>query len=335
MALIASNVAGDLRQLPKAHLHLHLSAALQPASLGELFEDAPRPQLEAHDGTFPTFLRQMAVVTNLLRSVDDYARLIHKMAEDAAAEGVIWLEPSTGLRAKRIGLDNEEAMLEVLVDSARDAERETGVGIGFIITPNRTGPTEDAIRLARLAARYAGRGVVSFGLADDEARGSADRFAEAFGIAREAGLIRAPHAGEHAGPESVRAALNALGAQRIQHGVRSIEDPDLVRRLVDEQICLDICPTSNVQLAVVSDLAHHPLPALLAAGVSASLNADCPAVFGCSLLDEYQLAQRIFGLSYVQMARIAAASIRHSGAPERIRSSALTAIDVWSNAAPR
>ena len=327
--------ARDLRNLPKTHLHLHLSAALHPTRLSAFLNGAPPPMIEPPDGSFSTFLRQMATVTDLFRTVDDYARAIRILAEDAVSEGVVWVELSTGLRAQRIGLDHEEAMLEALLDAAREAERSTGVGIGLLLTPNRTQSPEHALRLARLAARYAGRGVVSVGLADNEALGLAEPFGEAFAIARDAGLIRAPHAGEHAGPKSVRAALDVLGAQRIQHGVRAIDDPDLVRRLAREQIRLDACPTSNVQLAVVPDLDHHPLPALVDAGVPLSLNADCPSVFGCGVLDEYELARRAFGLSDTILVRIAESSIRHSGAPHHIRSRALAGVSAWLGSTTR
>ena len=327
--------ARDLRTLPKTHLHLHLSAALHPTRLSAFLNGAPPPVLEPPDGSFSTFLRQMATMTELFQTVDDYGRAINILAEDAVAEGVVWVEVSTGLRAQRIGLPHEEAMLEPLLDAARQAERSTGLGIGLLLTPNRTRSPLHALRLARLAARYAGRGVVGFGLADDEALGPAEPFAEAFAIARDAGLIRAPHAGEHAGPESVRAALDLLGAQRIQHGVRAIEDLDLVRRLGREQICLDVCPTSNVQLGVVPDLDHHPLPALLDAGVPLSLNADCPSVFGCGVLDEYELARRVFGLSDNALALIAESSIRHSGAPQHVRSRALAGVSAWLGSTTR
>jgi adenosine deaminase len=187
----------------------------------------------------------------------------------------------------------------------------------------------EAVALARLAAHYAGRGVVSFGLAGDEAHGPPDPFAEAFEVARAAGLISTPHAGELAGPESVRVALDALGARRLQHGVRAIEDPELVQRLVDERVCLDVCPTSNVQLGVASSLEDHPLPALLQAGGSVSLNADDPVIFSCGLLDEYELARRVFGCDDAVLATIAATSIRSSGAPESIREGALARIHDW------
>ena len=322
----------NLRALPKAHLHLHLEAAQRPSLLRELSARYGLPTPDAGDGTFATFLRAARVVFTALHTPDEYARLVREMAEDAAAEGVVWLEPAAWLtraQAERLGLPDEEAVLQVLLDAARQATAATGVGIGLMLSANRLRPPAEAVALARLAARYAGRGVVAFGLADDEAHGPAEPFAEAFAIARAAGLISAPHAGEHAGPASVRAALDALGARRIAHGVRAIEDPALVRRLADERVCLDVCPTSNVQLGVTPSLADHPLPALLRAGVAVSLNADDPVIFGSSLLDEYTLARRVFGLADTALATIAADSIRASGAPESLRARALAQIDSW------
>jgi adenosine deaminase len=198
-----------------------------------------------------------------------------------------------------------------------------------MVSSNRTRPPEEAVALARLAERYAGRGVVAFGLADDETKGRPEPFAEAFDIARAAGLIPSPHAGEHGGPDSVRAALDALGARRIQHGVRSAEDPQLLRRLADSDVCLDVCPTSNVQLRVVESLAVHPLLALLDAGVNVSLNADDPLFFGSGILAEYELARHAFGLDDATLAHIAACSLRASGAPAPLKSKALADVAAW------
>jgi adenosine deaminase len=223
-------------------------------------------------------------------------------------------------------------VLDILLDSGQRASRELGVGVGFILSANRTRPPEEAVELAQLAARYADAGVVGFGLADDETRGAAELFGEAFAIAREAGLISAPHAGEHGGPESVRAALDVLGAKRIMHGVRSASDPSLLHRLVEEEITLDVCPTSNVVLQVVPTLAEHPLPALLAAGVSVSLNADDPLFFNSGVLAEYQLARTHFGLDDATLAAIARTSIQSSGAPTTLKSVALARIEAWLGA---
>ena len=183
--------------------------------------------------------------------------------------------------------------------------------------------------MARLAARYAGRGVVAFGLASDEALFPPAPFAEAFSIALSAGLLSTPHAGELAGPESVQGALDQLKAHRIQHGVRAIEDPALVERLALAGVCLDVCPTSNLLLGVVSDLAAHPLPALLAAGVRCSLNADDPLLFGVGLADEYLIGREALGLDDATLAGVAANSIQASGAPAGLKRSALRGISEW------
>ncbi len=322
----------DLRALPKAHLHLHLEAGQRPSTFRELSERYGLPTPESGDGTFSAFLRAADVVFNALHTPDDYLRLLLELAQDAQAEGAVWLEPAIWLtqrQADRLGLRQLEAVLEMLLDAARRAEAATGVGIGYMMTANRARPTDQALELARLAVRYAGRGIVSFGLAGDEAIGPAGPFAEAFAIARAAGLTSTPHAGEHDGPESVRAALDALGARRILHGVRAIEDPRLVEWLVEDGVCLDVCPTSNVQLRVAPSLEEHPLPALLAAGVTVSLNADDPIIFGSGLLDEYELAREAFGLDDTVLAAIAANSARSSNAPESVRKKALSRIEAW------
>lgn len=326
----------DLRALPKAHLHLHLEGAMRPSTLAALCQRNGTPVPDPPDGTFPTFIRLYRTAADALRSADDYARLVHEVVEDAAADGVVWVELAEwiapGLPA-HLGLAGAEAVLEVLLDAARRAERDTGVGVGLIVSSNRTRDPAEAVELARLAARYAGRGVVAFGLADDETRGRPEPFAEAFGIARAAGLISAPHAGEHGGPDSVRGALDALGAQRIEHGVRAIEDPLLIDRLVRDGVCLDVCPTSNAQLGVVARLEEHPLAQLLQAGVALSLNADDPLFFGSGVLAEYEIGRQNLGIDDAGLARIAACSLRASGAPEATRRAGLAGIEAWLRAA--
>jgi adenosine deaminase len=322
----------DLKALPKAHLHLHLEGAMRQSTLFDLAAHHGMPSPVQGDGSFETFIRLYRTACESLRSADDLARLVREIAEDGLAAGAVWVEPSawlTSAEAERVGLRDEEAILEVLLDAARHAERELGIGVGLMVASNRTRPPAEAVALARLAARHAGQGVVAFGLADDETRGAPEPYAEAFAIARSAGLISAPHAGEHGGPDSVRGALDALGAQRIQHGVRSVEDPALLERLASRGVCLDVCPTSNVQLGVVPDFAHHQLPALLRAGVAVSLNADDPLFFGSGVLGEYELARNTFGLDDATLAHIAASSIRASGAPETIKVGALANIERW------
>jgi adenosine deaminase len=324
----------DLRALPKAHLHLHFEGAMRPATLLDLAEHHGVPVTLEGDGSFETFIKLYRSACEVLRTPDDLARLVREIAEDALADGAVWVEPAAWItpnHAARVGLRHEEEVLEVLLDAMQRAQRDLGIGMGLIVASNRTRPPADAVDLARLAARYTARGVVSFGLVDDETRGAPQPFAEAFDIARRAGLLSAPHAGEHGGPDSVRGAVEALVPRRIAHGVRSAEDPALLERLAEDEITLDVCPTSNVQLGVCPSYEQHPLKALLAAGVPLSLNADDPLFFGSGLLAEYELARDTFGLDDASLASIAASSIRASGAPEHLKVHALREIDAWLN----
>jgi adenosine deaminase len=311
---------------------------MRRSTLLELSERYRLPDPPQADGSFATFLRIYQEACQGLRTPDDLRRLCFEVVEDAANDGAVWIEPSDWITigmAELAGLADEEAVLQVLVAGLQDAANALGIGAGLMVSANRQTDPAQAEALARLAAKYAGRGVVAFGLAGDEAVGPPEPYAAAFEAARAAGLIAAPHGGELSGPPSVRGALDTLGAQRVQHGVRAVEDTSLLQRLADEQVCLDVCPTSNVQLQVVPSLAEHPLPKLLEAGAAVSLNADDPLVFGSGLLEEYQLAREQCGLSDAQLAFIASCSIRASGAPESLKLTALAGIQEWLVWCPR
>jgi adenosine deaminase len=182
--------------------------------------------------------------------------------------------------------------------------------------------------LARFAAAHTDH-VVSFGLHNDEVGHPPQDFVEPFRVARDAGLLSTPHAGELESGQFVADSVDLLGASRIGHGVRSVEVPGLVERLAEEGVCLDVCPTSNMMLSVVPSLADHPLPALLDAGVRCSLNADDPLLFGPGLLEEYELVRRDMGFDDERLAAIARSSIDCSGAPDELKRSALAGIDAW------
>ena len=205
----------------------------------------------------------------------------------------------------------------MVLDALHAAGEQLGVGVGLMLAADRTVEPSVAVEQARLAASRADRGIVSFGLANDEAIGPPEPYAEAFAIAKEAGLLSTPHAGELAGPESVWGALETLQPDRLQHGVRSIEDPELVKRLADSDIVLDVCPTSNLLLSVYPSLAEHPLPQLLEAGIQCSLNGDDPLLFGPVLLHEYELARTEMGLDDAALASVARASISGIGRVRR------------------
>ena len=320
----------DLATLPKAHLHLHLEGGMRPSTLTEL---ATRYRMTVPEirgfGSFAAFAAMYVAACEVLREPDDMIRLVDDTVDDAAAAGAVWIEPAIYLPHHNARLGPDEEVLELVLDAFAAAGARHGVGCGLIVAADRTVDPAIAVRLAHLACRYADRGVVAFGLANDEGPFPPEPFADAFAVARAGGLLSTPHAGELAGPASVRGALDALGADRVQHGVRAIEDPELVKRLADEAVCCDVCPTSNVLLSVVPSVADHPLGALLDAGVPCSVNADDPLLFGPHLLEEYGLCRDELGFDDARMAAIARHSIDHSGAPESVKADARAGVDAW------
>jgi adenosine deaminase len=320
----------NLRALPKGHLHLHLEGSMRPATLAELADTAgiPVPEIRGY-GSFTAFSDTYVAACQVLLTPDDFARLVFEVVEDSALDGAVWVEPSFYAPHHRNRFGEDEAIVDMVLDALHAAGEQLGVGVGLMLAADRTVEPEVAVEQARLAAARADRGIVSFGLANDEAIGPPEPYAEAFAIAKDAGLLSTPHAGELAGPESVWGALNTLQPDRLQHGVRSIEDAELVKRLADSDIVLDVCPTSNLLLSVYPSLAEHPLPELLDAGIKCSLNGDDPLLFGPVLLNEYELARTEMGLDDAALASIARASIEGSGASAGFKASALRSIDDW------
>ena len=330
-----------LDTLPKAHLHLHFTGAMRHSTLVELADrsgvslpealrDPRPPTLSAADerGWF-RFQRLYDTARSVLETPEDVRRLLLEAAEDDRAEGSRWLEiqvDPSGYAAKFGGLT---AFTELVLAAANDASRRAGVGLGVVIAANRTRHPYDARTLARLAAQYADRGVVGFGLSNDERRGAASTFDRAFAIARRAGLLSTPHGGELAGPQSVRACLDALGATRIGHGVRAAEDPALLQRIAEEGVTLEVCPSSNVALGIYPDVESVPVRALLAAGVPIALGADDPLLFGSRLIAQYALARDAYGADDRVLAELATTSLRASAAPAALVDDAVRDVAAW------
>jgi adenosine deaminase len=288
------------------------------------------PRLSATDekGWF-RFQRLYDLARSVLRTEDDLRRLVREAAEDEAAEGSGWLEIQVDPSGYGALFGGITAFTDLVLDAVRDASESTGVGMAVVIAANRTRHPLDARTLARLARQYAGRGVVGFGLSNDERRGVTAEFAPAFAIAARAGLLSDPHGGELRGPASVRDCVDLLGAQRLGHGIRAVEDERLLGRLVEEQIVLEVCPASNVALGVYPDLASVPLPAVLAAGARVALGADDPLLFGSRLLDQYETARSVHGFDDAVLAHLARSSIVGSTAPADVRDRLLAGVDAW------
>jgi adenosine deaminase len=330
-----------LAALPKAHLHLHFTGSMRHSTLVELAEEhgihlPPAlteewpPQLSGTDerGWF-RFQRLYDTARSVLRTPGDVRRLLRETAEDERAEGSRWLEIQVDPSGYGNRFGGLTATIELVLDAAKLAARHAEIGIGVIVAANRIRHPLDARTLARLATRYAGQGVIGFGLSNDERRGKAEEFEHAFRIAEQAGLLLVPHGGELAGPASVTACLDDLHADRIGHGVRAAEDPELIKRLAAENIACEVCPASNVALGVAATPRDVPLRALVDAGVPVALGADDPLLFGRRLTAQYEIARDAHGFTDPELADLARASVQASAAPAGVRASLQAAITAW------
>ncbi|MBA2348563.1 MAG: adenosine deaminase [Solirubrobacterales bacterium] len=290
--------------VPKAELHVHLEGTARPALIRRLAARngvALPAGLFADEETFAwtdflDFLTTYDLAASVLRTAEDYRDLVHAYLSECAAEGAIYVEMiASPDHARAVGLPEAEhrAGLFAGID---DARTDHGIEGRILVTAIRNLGVEAAERTAREAAALAHPYVVGFNLAGDEAGFPPAPFARAFQVAHDAGLGCTVHAGEHAGPASIREALALPGVRRLSHGVRAVEDPALVARLAEERIVLEVCPTSNVVLGVYEDYAAHPFTRLRDAGVLVTLASDDPPFFGASIGGEYGVARTHFGL---------------------------------------
>lgn len=294
----------------KAELHCHIEGAAAP----ELVIGQARKYNRPSDGfiednrfvwqDFTSFLAAYDFVADLFRTEDDFARLaehyLTSLARDGAIYSEIFITPDHGATARL----SPQAYVDALGEGIARAGAKTGIEGRMIVTGVRHLGVESVEAAARFAAKCRHRLVTGFGMAGDERVGDPEDYVRAFEIAREAGLGITVHAGEFSGWESVAAALDHFRPARIGHGVRAIENPDLVKRIADEGVVLEICPVSNIELKVFSSFADHPFPALRAAGCKVTLNSDDPPHFNTSLKREYDVASAYFGLSETDLAGI-------------------------------
>ena len=237
---------------------------------------------------FAHFLEAFVLTTGALQHYEDFRDLVVAYAGEAKDHGAVYIE---AIFAPRIlhGLDTDE-VFSGYCDGAQEARELHGVEVRLTPDIPRVYTLEDALTTARYAVKYGDRGVVGIGLGGPEEGHPPEPYAEAFALAREGGLASVPHAGESAGAESVRGALETLGADRIRHGVRAIEDSGLVAELAGRGTVLDVCPISNLRLGIVRSLEEHPLPQLVAAGIRCTISTDDPAIFDTDLTRDYEAA---------------------------------------------
>ncbi|MDT8342125.1 MAG: adenosine deaminase [Longimicrobiales bacterium] len=327
-------------RLPKAELHVHLDGSLRPATMVEL-ADACGVALPSRDpdalarymcadgvADLEAYLKRFDLTLSVLQTAEALDRVAYELVLDHAAENVRYLEVRfSPVLNTRGGLTLDEVMEATLRGMGRGMA-ETGVRGGVIVCALRSLSPEVSTALAELAVSYRGRGVVAFDLAGGEAAHPAREHHEAFTVAARGGVARTVHAGEAAGPESIRQALVEGRAQRIGHGTRLCEDPALEEVVRDQQIPLEICLTSNVQTRAAESLAAHPLRRYFEAGIPVTLCTDNRLVSGTTLQQEYQAAREHQGFSDPELARLAWHGFRAAFLPWPEKSALLAAVAV-------
>jgi len=286
----------------KAELHCHIEGAAAPELVirqAQKYDKDPTPFIQNGSfvwNDFTSFLAAYDFAADLFRTEEDYARLSEHYLTSLARDGAIYSEVFTSPdHAIKAGL-SPKAYTDALGEGMERARAKTGIEGRMIVTGVRHVGVESIEAAARFAAKCNHPLVTGFGVAGDERMGDFEDYVRAFEIAREAGLGITIHAGELLGWESVAAALDHIRPSRIGHGVRAIENPDLVKRIADEGIVLEICPGSNIALKVFDSFGEHPFRKLRDAGCKVTLNSDDPPYFWTSLKREYDIATEHFGM---------------------------------------
>ena len=325
---LAPEFESFIRHLPKVELHLHLEGSVQPETLRELSRSkgsleketeawiSERAERSYRYRDFQDFLQAFKLVTLLLETPSDYARATTRLIEWLASQNVKYAEITFAAGVVLWKKQSLEAIFEATASAARAAQETFGVRVQWIFDAIRHFGVEHTREVLRWAARFQTQGVVALGIGGDEARGPAELFQDVFREARETGLHVVAHAGEASGPESVRQAVEALGAERIGHGLTAARDPSVLALLRDRRIPLEVCLTSTVATGVLGRIEDHPLPQFLDAGLVVTLNTDDPAMFGTDLVHEYLLAARTFHLTRGQILPLAQNAIRAAFLPE-------------------
>jgi len=325
----------DPRSLPKAHLHVHLESTVRPATAAAiaagngLVPPAARPAF----GGFAEFAEHGGVLRDLLRRPDDFRRIAREFCHDQAADGVRYAEVTFTAAAHGERLGDPRMPLEAVLAGLADGAAEAGIGYGVILDHPRRRSVDRAWATLELAVRHAADGVVGIGLAGREEHPVAP-FAAVWAAARDAGVHLVHHAGETCGPASIREVLDVGLAERIGHGIRALDDPDLVAELRERGVPLEVCPSSNVALGVVGSLSVHPLPRLRAAGLTVTISTDVPDVIGRTLSAELTLLRDTFALTDADLAALNRAAVDASFAPDATKAELHRLTAQWSVSPP-
>ena len=333
--------APDLFTLPKAELHLHIEGTLEPDLAFELADrnriTLPFGSVEQlasqYDFTnLQSFLDLYYATMDVLRTEDDFAELTRRYLQRATAQGVrhaeIFFDPQAHV-ARGVPF---EAIVDGIGAALADAARDQEVSGGLILCFLRDQPVDGA---EQILTRALGRvdSLIGVGLDSAEVGYPPSLFAGVFDRARAAGLHTVAHAGEEGPASYISEAIDLLQVERIDHGIRAVDDPELVELLVREEIALTLCPLSNVRLRAVPDLAAHPLRTLMDAGVRVTINSDDPAYFGGYIGDNFAAVTDALGLTALEAMRLAQNSVEAAFAPLDRKVALLHAIDGWAEQA--
>ena len=306
--------------LPKAELHLHLEGSIDPPTLLELRRThgknstlAEVEQLYRYQD-FSGFLTAFKIVTEDLKTPEDYELITYRLMEQLKRENVLHAEVYVSVGVCLWRKQDFDSIFAGLERGRQRGERDFGISLLWIFDAVRQFGSDKAQRVAELAVRYKDASVIGFGIGGDERQAAPELFREVYAYAAENGLRLTAHAGESAGPGSIWGALN-LPAERIGHGLTAGQDPELVEELSTRQIPVEICLTSNLRTGVCPSVAEHPVRSYFDQGVMVTLNTDDPAMFGTSLSQEYQLAQNHFGFTDEHLRELARNSFEASFLP--------------------
>lgn len=339
--MATSDLTAYIAGLPKAELHVHQVGSAGPETVARLASrhpDSPVPSDPAlladyfRFTDFAHFIEVYVSVVDLIRDATDIHDLTYDIGVDLARQNVRYAEVTLTPYTSVIRGIAPEAYCEAVEAARVEVERDTGTLLRWCFDI----PGELGIPAAEgtldIALKQRPDGLISFGLGGPEIGVPRAQFAPHFAAARAAGLRSAPHAGETTGPQTIRDAIEHLGAERIGHGIAAADDPGLMEYLVEHDIALEVCPTSNVRTGAAPSLAAHPLPALVAAGVPISINSDDPPMFSTTLLQEYAVAADLLGLDRAGITDLARASVRQSFLDAPARNALLADITAYEAA---
>lgn len=333
-----------MRSMPKIDLHRHLEGSLRLSTLLEIAREykldlpvssleALRPYVQVVNGESPdvaTFLGKFEVLRHFYRSPEVIARLAYEVVSDAAKDNVRYLElrfsPQALTRVQ--GFSLVEAT-DWVIEATHQAARDHNIQIGLIITLVRHDPLPQAKKVAEVAFNRIGHGIVGLDLAGDEIKYPPEPFSPLFKEAKQLGLGITVHAGEWAGADGVRKVVEELYVDRIGHGIRAIENSEVVKLVRDRGTTFEVCLTSNLQTGVVHSMHHHPLMDMLDLDLKATLNTDDPTISNICLTDEYQIAVDKLGLSYETLQRTVLNAANAAFLPPAERAALVAKFESW------